>query len=531
MQTNLSIILVCLFISFGAFAQHNISELPTAISKNGIPPDNSAMLDIQSSKKGVLVPRMTYEQIRAISSPAEGLMAYDTDSHCLRIFNGTSWDCLYQKLGLFRGQQSISMLGGAGSQYAYDIAADAAGNVYVVGNYDGTTVFGNTTLPGSNYNSVFIVKYDSSGAVVWAEEIINTDIEGYSLGYSITVSPNGDIYVAGSIGDYYELAINVFVAKYNNSGTLQWMEQTTGTDSESYFERRAIDVDSNGDVYVTGAFTNTLTFSDGTTLTAYGESSADIFIVKYSSTGTLLWAKSVGGTSYDVSNDLVVDDVGDIYLTGRFQGTASFGTLTVSSAGNKDIFIAKYDTNGNEQWVKRAGGNGDDRGKGITLDDAGNIYVVGSYSEQVDFDGTQLQQAIGERDIFIAAYDNQGSLMWAKGLGGGGSNDEALDVATAANGDIYLTGYFLGLSVFGNGINLEGSSGYSDAFIAKADSSGNLEWVQRAGNEGTQDKGTGVVRDSNGDIYVTGHLKGIALFGENIVVGEGNTDVFIVKYE
>lgn len=522
MQTNLSIILICLLVSFGAFAQHNTSELPTSINEAGTPPDNSAMLDIQSSNKGVLIPRMTYAEIRAIPSPAEGLMAYDTDSHCLKIFNGTSWDCLYQKLGLFRGQQSISMLGGRGSQYGYDIAADASGNVYVVGNYDGTTIFGNTTLPNTEGRNVFIVKYDSSGTVVWAEAVTVCD-----QGYSIAVSPNGDVYVTGIVEDSDLLIINTVVAKYNSSGTLQWMEQTTGTEDYNWNQGHAIDVDSNGDVYVTGYFANMLIFSDGTTLTSNG--GGGIFISKYSSTGALLWAKNAGGTSYATGEGLVLDNAGNIYLTGQFRGTASFGALTISSAGNDDVFIAKYDTNGNEQWVKSAGGNGYDSGQGITLDNTGNVYVVGSYSEQADFDGTQIQSAIGGRDAFVAAYDNQGGLMWAKGLGGGGSNDEATGVATDTNGNIYLTGYFRGLSIFGNGINLEGSSGYFDAFIAKSDSSGNLEWIQRAGNDGTNDRGTGVVRASNGDIYVTGYLRGIALFGEDIVIGEGNSDVFIVK--
>jgi len=305
MRTNLSIILICLLVSFGAFAQHNISELPTAINEAGTTPDNSAMLDIQSSNKGVLVPRMTFTEISAIPSPAEGLMAYDTDSHCLRIFNGFDWDCLYQKAGVFRGQQNISMLGGSGSQRGNDIAADASGNFYVVGNYNGTTVFGNTTLTNTDGN-VFIVKYNSSGAAVWAKTVTsNNPALGDDDGHAVAVSPNGDVYVTGYTRDPDWFNQDVFIAKYNTSGTLQWMK-IAGSDSD--FDNAtgySIDVDSNGDTYVTGEFRNNLVFDDGTTLVSNGLD--DIFIAKYSSAGSLIWAKNVGGTSGDRPHDLLME--------------------------------------------------------------------------------------------------------------------------------------------------------------------------------------------------------------------------------
>lgn len=528
MQTNLSILLICLLVSFGAFAQHNISELPTSISDTGTQPDNSAILDLQSSNKGLLAPRMTYAEIKAIPSPAEGLLAYDTENHCLRIFNGSEWDCLYQKFSGSAEAQNIFMDGGSGTQFGYDIAADASGNVYVVGTYNNTTIFGNTTLNNFGNYDAFIAKYDSSGTLIWVKNLGGTSDD---RGFSIAVSQSGDIYLTGYFtgaascdgtdvtGKGYR---DIFIAKYNTSGTLQWVE-TAGASSDDM--GYALDIDSNGNVYITGHFTGTATFGSNTVVS---NGSKDVFIAKYTNAGVLLWVTNAGGTGTDSGDGLVVDDIGNIYLTGRFEETASFGTFNITSAGKEDIFLAKYDTNGNPQWVKQVGGIGYDVGSEVALDDTGNVYLAGACSSEASFDGTLLNN-LGGADAFLAKYDNQGNFIWTKHLVGGGNNDATIGAATDANGNIYVTGHFQGIAIFDNGITLKGL-GSLDVFIAKYDSTGNLQWMEIIENFGYSSSGRGVTVSPGGDVYVTGYSAGIALFGETPVTGGGGNDMFIAKY-
>lgn len=509
------LLLTCLLvqISFTAFAQNNNSQLPTSINEDGTPPDNSAILDIQSANKGVLIPRMTYTEIKNIVSPAEGLMAYDTENHCLRIFNGSNWDCLYQKFGAPGQEESVSVEGGYGNQYAYDIDTDALGNIYVLGRYNGTTSFGNTTLPNIGSWDVFITKYDSLGTVKWTKNIGST---GNDAGNSIAVSQNGDFYVTGQFynGASFDgtqitsIGLNdIFIAKYNTSGTLQWVQAAGGN---SYDAGYAIDVDSNGDAYVTGYFRGSAIFGTDT-LTASSSIGIGTFVVKYSNTGTLLWTKGMGDNSSDNrGQSLIVDNANNVYVTGYFNGTISFGTFNMTSAGSIDIFLAKYDSNGNPQWARQAGGPQSDWGYDVALDDIGYIYVVGYYSDQANFDNLQIQ-SIGNTDAFITKYDNQGNAIWAKRIGGGGSADTAYGVAIDANGNPYVTGVFQGLAAFDNGTTLE-SRGQNDIFIAKCDSNGNVEWIQSAGSN-NGDSGESVTKAPNGDIYVTGTVSSIAFFG------------------
>ncbi len=527
MKTNIIIGLLLLF-SLEIFAQNNNAQLPTSINEDGTPPHSSAILDVQSSSKGMLTPRMTYTEIKNIASPAEGLMVYDTENHCLRIFNGSVWDCLYQKFGGAGREESVVVSGGAGSQILYGIDADLSGNIYIVGSYSGSTIFENTTLPNIGFSDVFVAKYNSSGGVEWVKSIGGSN--GSDIGYSIAVSQNGDVFVTGSfrynitLDNGNQLVSNgtyedVFIVKYNTSGNLEWGKSVGGTSSDLSY---AIDVDSNGDAYITGYFTNTITFGSDV-LTAVG--SKDIFIAKYSGTGVPIWAKSAGGTYFNYGFGLAIDNTDNIYLTGYFHNTASFGSLTVSSAGNSDIFLAQYDTNGNSQWVRRAGGGGIDSGRAIAFDNTGNIYLTGYYSDQADFNGTSIQ-SIGSADTFIAKYDDQGSLIWARRLGGGGASDTAYGIAINSNNNIYVTGDFQELAIFDNS-TIE-SRGFQDIFIAKCDSNGNVKWVQSAGSYNSE-SGRSVTSTPSGDVYVGGFIKSIGFFGENLV-GIGGTDIFIAKY-
>ncbi|MDY6986929.1 MAG: SBBP repeat-containing protein, partial [Thermodesulfobacteriota bacterium] len=204
---------------------------------------------------------------------------------------------------------------------------------------------------------------------------------------------------------------DIFVAKYAPSGALLWAKQAGGT-SSAWGD--GIATDGSGNSLVTGSFEGTATFGAGeaneTSLTSAG--GPDIFVAKYASSGALLWAKQAGGADYDEGEGIAIDGSGNCLVTGFFEGTATFGAgeaneTTLTSAGNFDIFVAKYAPSGALLWAKQAGGIYSDQGYGLAIDGSGNCLVTGSFEGTATFGAganqTPLTSAGGD-DIFVAKY-------------------------------------------------------------------------------------------------------------------------------
>jgi len=174
------------------------------------------------------------------------------------------------------------------------------------------------------------------------------------------------------------------------------------------------------------------------------------------------WATQAGGISDDNGRAIATDSQGNSYVTGNFDGNNTFGSTTLISNGAIDIFIAKLDNAGNWLWAKKAGGTGNDYGRDICIDTAGNVYLTGYfYSNTASFGATTLTNtASGYPDIFVASLDSNGNWRWAKKAGGINS-DYGRGIAIDGTANIYLTGHFTGTASFGS-LTLTGSD---DAFI------------------------------------------------------------------
>ena len=308
----------------------------------------------------------------------------------------------------------------------------------------------------------------------------------------------------------------------------------------------AIAHDGSGNVYVTGIFFNTVNFGPGNSVTSSGNS--DVYIANYTSAGSLIWVKSVGGTTADVVRGITVDGAGNVYITGQFTGTADFdpgaGTQnrSSSSTADNDIFIAKYDNAGNYQWVNALGSTGSDAGYSLAVDAAGNLLATGHFSGTVDFDpgagNTNLTgQAIPVITGFVAQYTSGGSLNWAKAFGGPTATI-GFSVDTDASNNVYLTGYFTTNADFDQGVaggEITGASaGVPDGFVAKYSSAGTYGYAKPFGGSQT-DIGFSIVVDGPGNAFVTGYFANDADFdpanaGGNLTGGTGFNG-FLAKYD
>jgi Beta-propeller repeat len=284
---------------------------------------------------------------------------------------------------------------------------------------------------------------------------------------------------------------------------------------------QGIAVDGSGNVYITGYYGGTAAFGN-TSVTSAGDT--DIFIAKYNSSGAVQWVRSAGGTGIDRGQSIAVDAGGNVYVTGFYRATATFGTASVTAAGNDDIFVAKYAGNGDFQWVKSAGSSLEDSGRGIAVA-AGNVYLTGFYKLTATFDGTTVTSAGGE-DIFMAKYDALGNVLWVRSAGSTG-DDRGLGIAADPAGYLYATGYFLETASFG--AQSVTSVGGHDIFTTKYNANGDVQWVRSAGGN-NHDYGQSIAVSAVGNPVVTGGFQNTAVFEGTNVASAGDWDVFIVKY-
>jgi FlgD Ig-like domain/Beta-propeller repeat len=407
------------------------------------------------------------------------------------------------------------------------IAIDDAGNSFVTGIFRGTAIFGQYTLIAHyGNNDIFVAKMDANGNWLWATKAGGNYLD-YS--YAIALDDNGNCYVTGcfsgiaSFGSY-SLTTNgnndsdIFVAKMDANGNWLWATKAGGSNSD---EGYSIALDDSGNCYVTGEFEGIATFGSYS-VTGYAY---DIFVAKMDANGNWLWATEAGGE--DESNGIAIDDNGNCYVTGNFIGTATFGSYSVTSYGNNDIFVAKMDANGNWLWATKAGGSSSDKGFGIAIDDTGNSFVTGMFCGPATF-GSYSVTSYGNNDIFVAKMDTNGNWLWAT-KAGGNSWDCGRGIAIDDTGNSFVTGMFCGPAIFGSySLTTNGNNYYSDIFIAKMDTNGNWLWATNAGGS-SYDEGNGIAIDDNGNFYVTGSYMDTANFGNFSLTSSGDYDIFAAK--
>jgi hypothetical protein len=396
---------------------------------------------------------------------------------------------------------------GQGSKGIQSIAVDGAGNSYVTGGFNGEgtmIVFGpgepnETTLLSERSTAyIFVAKYAPDGKLIWAKrdgkasQISSSALAVDSTGHSyVTGLFRGDFLPATfGLGEANETTLtsagglDIFVAKYAPTGTLVWAKRASGQGDEFV---QSIAVDGAGNSYLTGEIVEfKVIFGPGdpneTTLTSVGTS--DIFVAKYASSGTLVWAKRAGGPE-DLADEsgvsIAVDSMGNSYVTGFIREEATFGagevneTTLMVSEGTFDVFVAKYAPNGGLVWAKGAGGDSVDKGMGIAVDKLGNSYITGSFiqpilGENVIFGKGEPNETIlkarpqsGDA-MFVAKYAPNGNLVWAKGV----SRSEGFDIGVDGSGNSYVTGSLsLGDVTFGLGEPNETTLTSVGFFVAK----------------------------------------------------------------
>jgi uncharacterized delta-60 repeat protein len=454
--------------------------------------------------------------------------------------SGTSWDYATIKYNAAGVQQWVARYNGPGNSgdYAYALAVDSAGNVYVTGESKGS----------GTSDDYATIKYNAAGVEQWVARYNgpgNSDDDAAAL----AIDNAGNVYVTGrseDSGTFYDYA----TIKYNAAGERQWLARYNRAGS-SFDYAIALAVDNAGYVYVTGTSDTSITYSN-----------SDYTTIKYNAAGEQQWVTIYNGpeNSYDGVNALAIDGGGNVYVTGSSSSSA-FGT-------SYDYATIKYNTAGAQQWVARYDGlgNSSDGAIALTVDVAGNVYVTGTSADSsgassdyatIKYNAAGAQQWVthyngprndedfakalavdGAGNVYVTGtsadpgtsddyatlkYNAAGVGQWvARYDGPGNSVDEAKALAVDGAGNIYVAGYSTG-------------SGTSEDYATlKYNAAGVQQWVARYNGPGNSyDAATIVAVDGAGNVYVTGTSEGSGTFADyaTIKYNAAGVQQWVARYD
>ena len=424
------------------------------------------------------------------------------------------------------------------------VAVDSSGNTFVSGSFTHTSSdsaqIGATKLHSAGHHDLFVAKLDSAGKWLWAKSAGGLNGEH---GYDLAVDSAGNAVVTGtytgsakfgSLSLTGDKSSDIFVAMIDDAGAWKWVT-SAGSSINDYGV--SIVLDSADNAHVTGRHGNGAKFGASISLKTAGSSpsNSDTFVAKIDKTGKWLWAATGGSAGKDEPHDVDLDKAGNVYISGFFSATGTYGATTLTSKGPADALVAKLDSTGKWVWARSVGGAKDDSAHGVAVHGAGaSIMVGGAFDEAATFGATSLTSR-GRYDAFLATLNSTGAVTAAQSFGGiNSASDAGRDLARDSAGNTYVVGSFQGDVTLGSS-TLKSVDGKVDIFIGKLDSAGKWLWARSAGGKG-EDYGIGIALDGSSNVYIAGHFRTLsagesATFGASKLQSNGDTDTFVAKLD
>jgi uncharacterized protein YmfQ (DUF2313 family) len=385
------------------------------------------------------------------------------------------------------------------------ITRDTQNNLYVTGSFTGSLTLGSTTLTSSGGQDIFIAKYTTAGTVVWAKRIGGT---GDDIGNGITTDSEGNIYVISTVKSSSLTLENQPLTNLGTEGDILLVKYNTSgnllwhsqTGGTGNDTGLSVATDSRNNVYIAGTTASTSAAFGTISLASRGGD--DVYLVKYNSTGTSQWGRRYGSTENEFGGYIAVDGADNVHLAFNFRGVMNVSVTNLNSAGSADIALMRFTETGNILSANRFGGSLNDQVHAVKSDAEGNVYVTGNFSSaQIAFGSTTLQNS-GNADIFLAKLDDSNFIRWATRAGSSGE-DSGTDLI-AGNDHVYLTGYFKSDTLTFPNIKLANTStGTAEMFVASYSANGSVVWAQQAGGN-SEDISRSITLDTDNYLYITG---------------------------
>lgn len=445
-------------------------------------------------------------------------------------------------------------MGGTGISSSSDMITDNFGNTYLVGQFNSpSATFGSITLtgPGNTSSSdVYVAKYNTDGVAQWVKGIQGN---GEDTGIGVDLDGQGNVYVTGTyrdslwVGDSLFTSVqsntrDVFVAKFDNNGDFIWAQRAYGPLQVEVFD---IAVHDNGDFYITGAYNGDPDFG-GVPFPSPGNNEVS-YLAKYNADGQLVWLDYQYGTagggqsSRQSGAEVAIDPNGQqVYMAGWFSGDVTWGGtggITLSSLGEQaNPFLARYDSMGNIQWVKRFGAyqnqffNSEPIVNDLAVKSTGDVILLAQFGGGIifnDTDSVETDQSITtgswHYESFLVSYDSLGSYQWRSMIVG--DEAEASDMALDGSDNIYLTGSVDGDIDFGA---IQHSQSTGSPFIAKFNSNG-MALSSLYGAVYSEAGKMEISVDGNGNTYISGPFFSNASFPPINITSDGTQNTYLAK--
>jgi hypothetical protein len=488
-----------------------------ALSANGnmgintVSPHTSAVLDVTSTTKGLLPPRMTTVQRDAIANPTPGLMLFNTTTQSLEVYTTYGWYGLQVQL------PERKLLGGPGSDEAFSMQQTADGGYIIAGNSYSSASGDVTGINNGGFGTsdYWVVKLDASRNIVWNKLLGGNS---FDMGKSIQQTADGGYIVAGyssssASGNVTETnhgGNDYWIVKLDGSGNIQWNRLIGGSSTD---QAHSVKQTTDGGYIVAGYSISSA--SGDVTGTNHG--SADYWVVKLDGSGNIIWNRLLGGTLSDQAYDIVQAADGNFVVTGQSSSSAN-GDVTSANHGGTDYWIVKLDNTGATiLWNKLLGGTGDDRALNIrqTTD---NGYIVAGYSAS-SANGDVTGANHGLTDYWIVKLDGTGNITWNK-LIGGDNDDQAYNIKQTIDGGYIVAGFSRSSA---NGDVTGVNHGNKDYWIVKLDGTGNITWNRVIG--GTEnEEAQSVYQTADGGYAVAGFA--YSSFNGDVTGGNHGVDDF-----
>jgi hypothetical protein len=301
----------------------------------------------------------------------------------------------------------------------------------------------------------------------------------------------GDVYLAGDFsgtakfGEQELRSVGesaIFVAKYRSDGALAWCKRFGGSTSD-----RAVGILADeGGAIIAADFIGTARFGTAT-LVSVTAGERDLALVKLDAAGEVLWARRYGGPGAELAGAVARGPRGAIVIAGEFDGTADLGGTPLKAVGNRDVFVATYTASGEHVWSKRFGTAGLNEARGLAIDTDGAVVVAGSFFGKIDF-GAGAMESTGRADAFVAKLSERGGPIWSKHFGGVSTkrmrsspamwpaDSRCNAVVAMGNGDVVCAGLFAGTGDI-DGIPIAGAPMFGDLALVAYSGRGQMRWL------------------------------------------------------
>lgn len=405
-----------------------------------------------------------------------------------------------------RWQWAVQATGSSVSQVK-NVAVDASGNTYLVGFFSQDIRFGATALTSQGASDLFVAKLSPQGNWEWA---VAAGGAGSDRATGVALDATGHVFIAGSFSKEVSLAgkalrsqgeTDVFVAQISTAGKWQWATSAGGPGQDL---ASALTATGTGELVVAGYFVETAAFG---TRQVVSNGSIDAFVAQLSRTGGWNWATAAGGSSNDDAWALAATATGEVYVTGYFSDTVTFGATTLTGRGADDAFVGKLSRGGQWQWATAGTSTGTVYGRALVADPAGGVFVTGSFSGKATFDKMVL--SANNDDGFVGRLDGAGQWQWATSLSSP-ELESVVGIALDKMGKLYVAGTF-SRQVRGGAFELT-SRGLTDAFVGYLSTTG--DWLGLTGGGGADnDDAQAMALAPGGEVYISGGFGTAASFG------------------